>query len=406
MSVLTVPQLALQGGAPVRTQPWPKWPVWDEADAQAVADVVRSEKWFQGNGTKCAEFARYYAELHNARHAVTCTNGTQAIELALRAAGVKAGDEVITSPYTFIATVSATVNVNAVPVFADVDPSSLNLDAKAAEAAITSKTRAIIAVHIAGCPADLDAFTDLARRKNLILIEDAAQAHLAEWKERRVGAFGSAGTFSFQASKNLNAGEGGVILTDDDEVFEQAWSLANCGRVREGGWYEHRALSGNYRMSELQAALLLSQSRRIEEQSQRRNENAQYLAAQLAQIEGVRPLARDPRITRHAYHLFIFRYSASAFNGMPREQFLQALRAEGVPCSPGYGPLYRSPAFKINPETHPFVTGRDYASLRLPEVEQASEEAVWLGQSLLLAERSDMDDIVAAVRKIQAIARG
>lgn len=399
-------RLAIQGGTPVRTAPWPKWPIWDDTDLQAVTDVVRSEGWFSGNGSKNKEFADFYAQAHNAKYAVPVCNGTLAIEVALRAAGVQAGDEVVMPPYTFIATAAATVNVNAIPLFADVDPRTLNLDPKAAEAALTPKTKAIIAVHIAGNPADMDALTDIARRKGVLLIEDAAQAHLAEWRERRVGAIGLAGTFSFQASKNLNSGEGGVVLTDDDETFERAWSLHNCGRVRNGGWYEHRMLSGNYRLSEFQAAILLSQARRLESQTRTRNENALYLAEQLAQIEGITPLHRDERVTQHAYHLFIFRYRPEAFGGMSRADFMAALKAEGVPCSPGYSPLYRSPAFKIDTRTHPYPAGVDYGKYHLPEVEQACEEAVWLQQALLLAEKRDMDDVVAAVRKIQIAARG
>lgn len=406
MTVLAPDQLAARGGTPVRSRPWPTWPVWDEEDAQAVAEVVRSGKWFHGNGHRVNRFGEFYAGLHGARYGVPCCNGTQALELAMRAAGVRAGDEVITTPYTFIATASSVVQINGVPVFADVDPRTLNLDPAAAEAAITERTRAIIAVHVAGCPVDLDALADLARRKNLVLIEDAAQAHLAEWKGRPVGAIGTAGTFSFQASKNLNAGEGGVVITNEDEVYERAWSLVNCGRVREGGWYEHRMLSGNYRLSELHAALLLSQARRVEEQTRRRNENALYLAEQLARIEGIRPLYRDPRVTRHAYHLFIFRYDPQAFGGLSRDEFITTLKAEGIPCSPGYAPMYRSPAFKIDPATHPYAGAVDYTQVYLPEVEKACEEAVWLGQAMLLAERSDMDDISDAVRKIQAASRG
>lgn len=400
MPTLTAERLALHGGAPVRTRPWPAWPVWDEEDAQAAADVVRSGKWFAGSGTKNQEFAEYYCRAHQARYAVPCANGTQALEIAMRAAGVAAGDEVITTPYTFIATASATVQINAVPVFADVDPGTLNLDPASVEAAVTERTRAIVAVHIGGCPADMDALTDVARRKGLILIEDAAQAHLAEWSGQRVGAIGTAGTFSFQASKNLNAGEGGIVITNDEETFERAWSLSNCGRVRNGGWYEHRMLSGNYRLCELQAALLLTQTRRLESQTRRRNENALYLAGRLAEAEGIRPLTRDPRVTQHAYHLFIFRYRREAFGGLPRAEFINALKAEGIPCSPGYSPLYRSPAFKIDAATHPFAGRIDYGAMHLPAVEQACEEAVWLGQNLLLAERSDMDDIVDAIRKI------
>ncbi|MBM3458237.1 MAG: DegT/DnrJ/EryC1/StrS family aminotransferase, partial [Armatimonadetes bacterium] len=203
-----------------------------------------------------------------------------------------------------------------------------------------------------------------------------------------------------------NAGEGGLILTNDAETFERAWSLANCGRVRDGGWYEHRMLSGNYRLSEFQAALLLSQSRRLLEQTERRNRNALYLAELLGEISGIQPLNRDPRITRHAYHLFVFRYQAEAFGGLSRDDFLAALRAEGVPCSPGYSPLYRSPAFLIDTATHPFPADVAYSRMHLPVVEQACAEAVWLNQGLLLAEQTEMEDIAAAVRKIQRATAG
>jgi dTDP-4-amino-4,6-dideoxygalactose transaminase len=403
MVSLSSPQLAVNGGAPVRQRPWPAWPVWDEADAQAVADVVRSGQWFSMSGRGVSAFAEAFAAFHGARFGAPCTNGTQAIEIALRAAGVKAGDEVIVPPYTFIATASACVEVNAVPVFADIDPDTYNLDPRAAEAAISDRTTAIIAVHVAGCPADLDAFRELAERRGLLLIEDAAQAHAAAWRGRRVGAWGDAGTFSFQVSKNLNAGEGGIVLTDRPEVYDRAWSLIHVGRVRTGGWYQHELLSGNYRMTEWQGALLLSQMRRLEEQTQRRNENALYLAGQLEEIPGIRPLKRDERVTGHAYHLFIFRYDAAAFGGLPREEFLRCLNAEGIPCASGYTPLYRANAFRPDRATHPFAAERDYTAERCPVAERVcAEEAVWLTQPMLLGSHGDMDDIAAAIRKIQA----
>jgi dTDP-4-amino-4,6-dideoxygalactose transaminase len=406
LTTLAVPQLAVKGGSPVRTRPWPAWPVWDEADAQALVDVVRSGRWFGPSGTQVKEFAERWAAYHQARFAAPCTNGTQALEIALRAAGIKAGDEVIVPPYTFIASASAVVQVNGVPVFADIDPGTGNLDPAAVEAAITERTRAILAVHIGGCPADMDALQAIAQRRQLMLLEDAAQAHGAEWRGRRVGAIGLAGTFSFQASKNLNGGEGGVVLTDDEQLYDRAWSLVNVGRVREGGWYEHGILSGNYRMTEWQAAILNSQMRRLDEQTDRRNENAVYLAEQLARIPGIQPLRRDPRVTRHGCHIFILRYDAQAFSGLPRDDFLAAMRAEGIPCSCGYTPLYRSEAFRVDADTHPFAGRFDYRAVHLPAVERLCEEAVWFGQSMLLAERREMDDVVAAVRKIQEALRG
>jgi dTDP-4-amino-4,6-dideoxygalactose transaminase len=405
MTTLTSSLLAINGGKPLRQKPWPAWPEWDEADAQAVADVVRSGEWFSMSGTRVHAFAEAFAAYHGAQFGAPCTNGTQAIEIALRAVGVKAGEEVIVPPYTFIATASACVQVNAVPVFADIEPDTYNLDPGAAEAAITDRTRAIVAVHMAGCPADLDDFRELTQRRGLRLIEDAAQAHGAEWRGRRIGAIGDAGTFSFQASKNLNSGEGGIVLTDQPDVFDRAWSQIHVGRVRDGGWYQHEILSGNYRMTEFQAALLLSQMRRLEDQTRRRNENALYLTRQLEEIPGIRPLKRDERVTCHAYHLFIFRYDAAHFGGLPRREFLRVLNAEGVPCGSGYTPLYRENAFRPSRDTHPFAGERDYAAVRCPVAERAcTEEGVWLVQSLLLGTRGDMDDVVAAVRKIQAVA--
>jgi dTDP-4-amino-4,6-dideoxygalactose transaminase len=397
----------MHGGSPVRTRPWPKWPVHDDTEVEALAEVVRSGKWFAHGGTKVQEFAARFAEYQQARFVAPCTNGTQAIEVALRAAGVKAGDEVIVPPYTFIASASAIVHVNAVPVFVDIDPDTYNLDPAQVEAAITDRTAAVLAVHIAGCPADMDALGEIARRRGLKLLEDAAQAVGAEWSGRRVGAIGDAGTFSFQASKNLNAGEGGVVITDQEAVYDAAWSLINVGRVRDGAWYQHESMGSNFRMTEWQGAILLAQMTRLDAQTERRNRNALYLADQLGHIPGIAPLKRDPRVTRHAYHIFIFRYDASEFGGLPRPEFLRALAAEGIPCSPGYVPLYRQGAFRINSASHPFPAQRvDYGQVRCPVTERVCEhEAVWMGQSMLLAEREDMDDIAEAVGKIQRASR-
>lgn len=399
-------RLAIDGGTPVRTKPWPTWPIWDETEVEALASVVRSGQWFSHYGTQVNGFAERWAAFCDARYAAPCTNGTQALEIALRAAGVRAGDEVIVPPYTFIATASSVVQINGVPVFADIDPDTYNLDPAAAEAAITDRTRAILVVHVAGCPADMDAFRSLAERRGLLLLEDAAQAHGAQWRGQHVGAIGLAGTFSFQASKNLNCGDGGCIVSSDERFHVTATSLINVGRVPQGGWYEHNMLSGNYRMTEWQGAILLAQLRRLDEQTDRRNANALYLARQLAEIPGIRPLKRDERITRHAYHLFAFRYDPEPFNGLPHDRFIRAMNAEGIPCNRGYQPLYRSDAFRVDATAHPFAGERDYRSMYLPVAERASEEAVWVRQSMLLAERQDMDDIAAAIHKIQDAATG
>ena len=270
----------------MRTAPFPSWPVWDERDEQALLAVLRSGTWGAHAGTRVTEFGQRFAAYQQAEHAVCVTNGTAALEVALRAVGVGPLDEVIIPPYTFVATATAVLAIGAIPVFCDILPDTYLIDAADAERRITPRTRAIVAVHIAGQPADLDAVGDVARRHGLKVVEDAAQAHGAAWRGRRVGAIGDAGSFSFQSSKNLNAGEGGIILTDDREVAERAWSLANVGRIPDGAWYQHEGMGFNLRLTEFQGALLLSQLERLPEQFERRERNARFLD---------RGAVRDPR---------------------------------------------------------------------------------------------------------------
>jgi len=400
-------ELAVEGGKPVRdtrAKPWPAWPVWDEQEEQALLRVLRSGTW--GSATPCTEvpaFGQEFAQFHDARYAVCNTNGTASLEIALRAAGLRLGDEVIVPPYTFIASASAVITAGGIAVFADIDPDTYNLDPKAAEAAITPRTRGIVAVHIAGCPADMDALSELARNRSLFLVEDCAQAHAAEWKGRKVGAIGDLGAFSFQSTKNINAGEGGIALTDDAELYARSWSVANAGRRPEGAFYEHHLLGSNYRMTEFQAAILRVQLTRLPEQARRRWDNAQFLNQELARIPGIRPMGLDPRVTMHAYHIYIFRFDQARFGAMRRSEFINALSAEGVPCWAGYVPLYRNPAF-LDPDNFPGRTV-DYAKARCPVAERVcADEAVWLAQSLLLGTREDVHDIVEAVAKVQRAA--
>ena len=400
--------LAMNGGEPVRTKPFPTWPISDDREVRALEEVCRSGKWGgTAAGVKVAEFEKEFAAFQDAKYGVCVVNGTVAIEIALKAVGVKAGDEVIVPPYTFIASASAVLMIGAIPVFVDIDPDTFNLDPSKIEAAITDKTKAILAVHIAGCPADMDWIMAVAKKHGLKVVEDAAQAHGAAWNGRRVGAIGGAGTFSFQVSKNLSAGEGGIVVTNDSEIYSTAWSLHNCGRVPEGGWYEHRILGSNYRMTEFQAAVLLVQMERIEEQMKTREKNARYLDAQLPQIEGIRPLKRDPRVTSHAYHLYIFRYDSKAFKGIPKAKFAEAMKAEGIPCSPGYVPLYKEQLFYVEPDGCPVgcaFYGRkmDYSKVCCPVTEHScANEAIWFFQAMLLGDRKDMDDIIRAIKKIQ-----
>lgn len=405
MAQMATKQLALDGGTPVRSRPWPQWPVFDETEEQAIIDVVRSGKWWSVEGTKVREFEQAFARFQDAQFAVCVTNGTAALEVALWAAHIGCGDEVIVPPYTFVATATAVLSVGATPVFVDVEEESLNIDPAQIESAITPRTRAIIPVHIAGCPANMDGVLEVARKHNLLVIEDAAQAHAAEWKGTKVGALGDMGCFSFQASKNLNAGEGGAVLTNNPHRADQVWSVHNVGRIRGGRWYEHHVLGSNFRMTEFQAAILLCQLQRLSEQTEKRTHNAQKLTEMLSQIPGIRPPRPDSRVTRHAYHLYIFRYNKEAFGGRPREEFLRALNAEGIPCSAGYVPLYKERLFLNRPASNDLCqrsTLKDYSRVHCPVCERASaEEAVWLYQNMLLGTEEDMADIATAIAKVQ-----
>jgi dTDP-4-amino-4,6-dideoxygalactose transaminase len=403
-------QLALLGGDPVRQDPFPAWPIWDEREKQALLDVLETGIWgISADGGKIPAFERAFAQAHAAAYGQAVFNGTAALEVALRALDVGYGDEIIVPAYTFMATATSCLMVGAMPVFVDIEPDTYNMDPAAFEAAITPRTRAVIPVHIGGLPADLDRILEIARRHNLTVLEDACQAHGAAWKGRRVGAIGDLGCFSFQSSKNINAGEGGLIVTDNAALADRCWSVHNCGRIREGAWYQHEVLGGNFRMTQWQAAILLAQLTRFEDLARRREENGQYLAEALSAQTGLRPLGRDPRVTQHGYHLFISRYDAAAFEGLPRDKFLAALRAEGVPCSEGYVPLYRMPALQAGVKRLKDAVGWPGAyPERLPDcpvTERAcSEEGIWFFQTMLLGTPSDMDDIVMAVKKVQAAA--
>jgi len=401
-------KLAVEGGTPVRTARWPSWPVWDHREEELLLEVLHSGKWGTLNGPKVIEFEGKFAAFQGARYGVCVTGGTPSLELSLRALGIGPGDEVITSPYTFVATASAIFKVGATPVFADVEAGTLNLDAASAEAAITSRTKALMPVHIGGCPANMDAINAVAKQHNLYVIEDACQAWGAEWGGQRVGPIGDLGGFSFQASKNINAGEGGIIVTNDLTLYERAWALHNVGRIPGVSRYEQSYMGYNYRMTEWQGAVLLAQLERLPQHIARREENAAYLTELLDEIPGITPRTRDPRVTQHAWHLYMFFYDAQAFGGLSREEFIHLMGAEGVPCSPGYQPLYTSPAMRRAYAEQAGVLDpwqQDVGSLPqvvpCPVTEKACRETVWLSQSMLLAEKQDMEDIARAIRKIQ-----
>ncbi len=404
--------LAIAGGTPQRQQPYPSWPVWTQAEVDAVQAVVTSGRWISTHGTEVQHFETEFAAYHDATYGIAVVNGTVALKLALTAAGVGVGDEVLMPGYTFVATATAALEIGAVPVFVDIDPETYTIDPAHAATLITSRTRAIVPVHLGGRPADMDAILALAQEHDLAVIEDAAQAWGSAWNGAKVGALGDIGCISFQASKNITAGEGGMMLTNDPAIGEMARSLSNCGRQSDGLWYAHYVLGGNYRLSEFQGAVLRVQLQRYPEHLALRQANAAYLERGLAEINGISTMRSDPRVTINAYHIFFMRYDSDAFGGVSKEQFMKALQAEGIQgVHGGYSlPVYRQPVMQAKNfglSTPPLFHGvhpnpPDYAQVALPATDRACDaEAVWIRQNMLLGARQDMDDIVEAILKIQ-----
>lgn len=382
-----------------------RWPIFDEQDVEAVTSIARSGDWANPDCKGYVEtFEKEFASFCGSKFALTCVNGSVALRLALIAAGVKPGDEVIVPPYTFIATASIVIEANCVPVFVDIHPDTYNLDPEKIEAAITHKTKAIIPVHFAGQGCDMDAIMGIATKYRLNVIEDAAHAHGGEYKGKKLGTIGHAGSFSFQSSKNLTAGEGGMVVTDDEALYERMNALRNVGRVKGGQWYEHHYLGCNYRITQFQAALLSQQLRRLDEQTRLRDENGRYLSSLLEGIQGITPLKRGPADTIHTYHLFIMRYDRTAFSGLSKVEFARMLAAEGVPAFMGYPePLYKQPVFqKKNFMCYAIPDDVDYTRVSCPVAERACyEEGVWILQHAMLGTKADMEDFANAIIKIQ-----
>lgn len=408
-----VPKPALLGGSPVRTARFPAWPVPAPGDDQAVLDVLHSGRWTRSYGGQVSNrFEEVYARVTGARHCVATANGTSALFAALGALGVGPGDEVILPPYTFVATLNVVLLQYALPIFVDTDPHTFQVDAGKIEAALTPNTRALLPVHIGGNVADLDAILALAKKKSLPVIEDACQAHLAEWRGRKVGTWGDAGCFSFQNSKNWNCGEGGAVLCNDDDLAARIYAFHNNARGRGPGGYNYQHVgsrAANLRLTEFQTALLLSQMENVEQQTRRRTENAEYLTGLLQQIPGIEPAKMYPGCTVNAYHLYMFRYRAEAFAGLPRARFLQALSAEGIPCMAGYTPLNQEPSTLATLNTrayqriYPAETLKQWRDrTHCPVNDQLCREAVWFAQTMLIGPKSDMDAIADAIVKIKA----
>lgn len=399
-------ELALYGGAPAKRKPFPDWPVYDEREIAAVTNVLESRKWWRIVGSQATQFEQEFASYQRAQHALAVTSGTHAIEIALSALGIGYGDEVIVPAFTFISTASAVLCVNAVPVLVDVRPDTYCIDPDALVAAITPRTRAIIPVHMGGQVADMDAILEIARRHNLAVLEDAAHAHGAEWNGQRVGAMQAGGIFSFQAGKLMTAGEGGLILTNDAAFRERCFLYGSCGRPETDRTYQHSVLGSNCRIAELLAAVLRVQLTRLDEQIARRDRNGQLLDRLLPEIPGITPQGHDPRVTRNPRYMYMFRYDPAEFGGLSRQDFVDALIAEGVPAFVGYPAIHQTPVFRnraFGPrwrQGDPLIP--DYNRLDCPVAEELGEQIVWLHHRVMLGDAEDVVELVEAVGKIRA----
>lgn len=403
-------QLAILGGPKTRTEAYPAWPVWDQRDISAVTEVIKSGRWggYPYPGPKTAELARKFSELQGGGYAVPMTNGTVTMEVALRASGIGWGDEVIVPAYTFQATAAAPMAAGAVPVIVDVDPNTYCLDPKAAEKAITPKTKAIIPVHLGHQMADMDIIMALADQYNLVVIEDCAHAHGAKWNGQGAGTIGHFGSFSLQSSKTLSTGEGGILLCRTPELAEAAASIIDCGRSHPHGGEEHGShflMGANYRLPELQAALALAGIERFPAQAKQREEMAAYMDESLSEVQGVRVLKRDPRHTTRSFYRYIFAIEPPEF-GVEHDVLCAALSAEGVGCWVGYEAMHNYSLFQPQKSKlavpSAFPEYFRFEQMDLPVATRACEhEAVWLEESVFRAGPRGVDDAVTAIKKIQ-----
>lgn len=402
--------LAILGGEPAITEPiLHPWPHHDAAEKKAVLGVLESGNWY--NGDRVREFEARFAEMQNARYGVACTGGTVALEAALRAAGVGVGDEVITSPYTFIGTCSAILKTGAAIRFVDVDPDTNNLDIRQIEDAVSSHTKAVMLVHFGGLACDVTQLLQIAEKHGLVVLEDACHSWGAKFKDQGLGSWGLASGFSFQQSKNMTSGDGGIALTNDEAVADAIGCAINQGRSRFDKADERLRWGSNHRMTEFAAAILLVQMSRLPEHVEIREQNAAMLNRTLDQIPGITPNKRHPDATVVSWHVYGARYHEKVWDSLPRDVFRKAMQAEGLVIGLGYPePVYRNGVFQQDwansTDIRPFPWAgedwvQDYRTLKLPKVEKyCASERLSIRQAALLASERAMTQACGAIEKV------
>ena len=402
--------LAIRGGEPVRkNKSWPKWPYVDDNVLDWVMKTTKSGIWCRiqdrKNGT-VIRFEKKFAELMGTKFCVATGSGTQALHTCVEALEIGAGDEVITSPYTDPGTIASILVARALPVLADLDRESYQLDPDEVERRITENTKAIMPVHIAGQPCNMGRIMEIAKKHNLKVIEDGCQSHLAEFKGKKLGTIGDLGCTSFQSSKTISCGEGGAIVGNDAELMEKCRPVHNHGSGPNG-----TVVAGpKYRMNEFEGAVLLGQWPGVQERFERRNENAAYLKSQLKGFKGIVPQKLYEGTESGAYYVYLMSYHKEHFDGVDRITFIRALRAEGISLSPYIGRgLHHDPwmenitNLRVYKEMFTKERLQKYLEDRsCPNCDKVcQEEAVGFHASgRLLGTKEDMDDIVNAIFKV------
>ncbi len=401
--------LAILGGEPIRkNKAWPDWPYSDESILNSVVKTTRSGIWcrIQSPSGTVPTFEKKFAQLIGAKFCVATGSGTQALHTCVEALGIGPGDEVITSPYTDPGTIASILSARALPVMADLDRESYQLDPDDVAKRITENTRAIMPVHMMGQPCNMQRIVQIAKKHDLKVIEDAAQAHLAEYQGKRLGTIGDVGCFSFQSSKTIACGEGGAITGNDEALMDKCYTVHNHGTSRRG---QTEVIGPKYRMNEFEAAVLLGQWPGVLQRFKRRNENAAHLTARLKGFPGITPQKLCEGTASGSFYIYAMTYHKEHFNHADRDKFLKAVAAEGVSLSPYIAQgLHREPW--VEHVLSSKVYQKMYSKKRLdqyrqqnacPNCDKVCQELVMVWASgPLLGTKKDMDDIADAMLKV------
>jgi dTDP-4-amino-4,6-dideoxygalactose transaminase len=404
-----VATLAINGGTPVRATPYPSWPQTDDDEyVAAVSEVVRSGVWggFPEPGLHGSAFEEAFATYQGGRHGILMMNGTVTMEVACKALGIGWGDEVIIPALTFAATAYAPMAAGALPVIVDVTPDTWTIDPDLVEAAITDRTRAIIPVHLGHQMADMDRIMEIARRHGLAVIEDCAHAHGQRWRDHGAGCIGDVGSFSHQSSKILTSGEGGTLLTNDDDLARRAHSLIDCGRAKDTDEKDF-TFGANYRLSELNAALLEVAMRRFPVQQEQRAIAGKAFEAMAAGIPGVTTMPVDARVTRWSFYNYILKIDPDAFAGRTNGVVCAAMEAEGIEAEVQYPSMNRYELFQPSLSRLPVAVEHadrlDPTTMSFPVAEAAGQrESVYFMETTFRDGERGVRDAAEALAKIQA----